>query len=373
MPEYDFVSNSREGGDITNSLENKEYAISKYSNSSKLINLHSWNVLFNDPTYEWALRSNNILNTLGMSLGVRYNRNDNDFTYFFDAAYAQLYPVLTLNASTGKRAGLRINRDPSGIPIDTITVEWQDSKIEAGFLLPFDISRGLYTSKLNFSSNYGVTAVRFKENENVETTNFNMNSIESGATFFNRRKKARQNIFSKNSQYVHINYNHSLDEEASQLLIDSEWTFPGLSDNHNIVFQASYQKEEEENNYPFSDNFVYSRGYNRPAYDFIYKAGSNYHLPIVYPDWGFIGILYFYRIRANAFFDYSRAHLINSETNTESIQLYNSAGTEIIFDTKIFNLYEMSLGFRYSYLLMEDPREANLKHSFEFFIPLLRF
>jgi len=374
MPQYDFISNEGEGGDITAKLNEKVFETTKYSNSSKLINLHSWSLLFNDPNYEWALRSNNVLNTLGMSLGVRYNRNDENFTYFFDVAYAQLYPVVTFNASTGLRAGLRTIKDENGNVIDTYKVEWWDSKIKGGFLIPFDISKGLYTTKLNILSNYAITSIKFKENENLETVDFKLNSIESGISFLNRRKKARQNIFAKNSQFIRLINNASVDENlANQLLFDSEWTFPGISDNHNLVFQASYQKEDAENDYPFSDNYVYSRGYNRPIYDFIYKIGSNYHFPMIYPDWGFWGVLYFYRVRANAFFDYSRSHLVNSETNTESIQLYNSVGGELVLDTKVFNLYDMSFGFRYSYLLNDDPRQADLKHSFEFFIPVLRF
>lgn len=374
MKQFDFVSNVAEGGDITETVGEKVYPSKKYSNSSKLINLHSWSLFFNDPNYEWALRSNNILNTLAMSLGVRYNRNDSDFTYFFDAAYAQLYPVLTFNASMGKRAGLRTLRDGSGQIIDQVKVEWWENKIKGGFLLPFDISKGLYTSKLNFLTNYALTSINFKEIDELETTDFKLKSVETGITFLNRRKKARQNIFAKNSQYVSLIHNGAVDEnKASQFLIDSEWTFPGFWDNHNIVFQGSYQKEDAENDYPFSDNFTYSRGYNRPVYDYIYKIGSNYHLPVVYPDWGLWGMLYIYRLRANIFFDYSRAHLVNSETNTESIQLYSSMGSEVVLDTKVFNLYNMSFGFRYSYLLNEDPVESGLSHSFEFFIPLLRF
>ena len=118
---------------------------------------------------------------------------------------------------------------------------------------------------------------------------------------------------------------------------------------------------------------MYSRGYNRPIYDQIYKVGSNYHLPIFYPDWGFWGIIYLYRLRANAFFDYSRAHYVNDETGTTSIQMYNSIGGEMTLDTKVLNLYDFTFGFRYSYLLNDDPFDENLKHSFEFFIPLVRF
>lgn len=374
MPEYDFISTEAEGGDITENLEEKVYETKKYSNSAKLINLHSWSLLLADPNYEWALRSNNILNTLGMSLGVRYNRNDQNFTYFFDAAYAQLYPVINFSVSHGLRAGLKTVLDDNNDVIGSYKVEWWDSKIKAGLLLPFDISSGLYTRKLNVFSNYALTSIRFRENENVVTTDFNLKSIESGLTFINRRKKARQNIFSKYSQFVRISNDGSIDENlANQFLFDSEWTFPGLSVNHNLVFQAAYQHEDAENDYDFSDNFFYSRGYNVPVYDYIYKVGSNYHFPLAYPDWGLWGIFYLYRIRANVFFDYSRAHLTNDATNTESIQLYNSAGGELIIDSRLLNYFEMTFGFRYSYLLNDDQWENDLKHSFEFFIPLLRF
>jgi hypothetical protein len=374
MPEYDFISVEAEGGDITENLEQKVYETKKYSNSAKLINLHSWSFFLADPNYEWALRSNNILNTLGMNLGVRYNRNDKNFTYFFDAAYAQLYPVITFNVNYGLRAGLKTVFDDNNEIIDSYKIEWWDSKIKTGLLLPFDISSGLFTRRLNVFSNYAFTSIKFRENENVITTDFNLQSIETGLTFLNRRKKARQNIFSKYSQFIRISNEGSIGaNQANQFLFDSEWTFPGLSVNHNIVLQGAFQHEDAQNDYDFADNFIYSRGYNVPIYDYIYKAGVNYHFPLAYPDWGLWGIFYLYRIRANTFFDYSRAHLSNAETNTESIQLYNSVGGELIIDSSLLNYFDMTFGFRYSYLLNDDQVQRDLKHSFEFFIPLLRF
>jgi hypothetical protein len=373
MPEYDFVANEAEGGDITEDLQEKIYETKKYSNSAKLINLHSWSLFFADPNYEWALRSRNILNTLGMNLGVRYNRNDRNFTYFFDASYAQLYPVINFSINYGLRAGLKTVFDEEDNIIESYKVEWWDRKIRAGLLFPFDVSSGLYTRNLNVFANYANTSIRFRENENVVTTDFNLQSIESGLTFLNRRKKARQNIFSKYSQFVRIANDGSIDEnKGNQFLFDSEWTFPGLSANDNLVFQAAYQHEDAENDYDFSDNFIYSRGYNIPVYDYIYKVGSNYHFPLTYPDWGLWGIWYLYRVRANVFFDYSRAHLFNSASNTESVQLYNSTGGEILFDSRFFNYIDMAFGFRYSYLINNDPIETG-KHSWEFFIPIIRF
>ncbi|MCK5701416.1 MAG: hypothetical protein KAI29_09695, partial [Cyclobacteriaceae bacterium] len=275
MTQYDSISTLAEGGDITDSIPNRKYDTKKYSTSSHLINLHSWSLFFADPNYEWALRSNNILNTLAMKLGVRYNRNDNNFNYFFNFSYAQLYPVFSFSANYSKREGVKTTKDSGGNVISRDTVSWREYDIKPGIVVPLDLSSGLYSRKINFGGNYSYTVVDFEENEDVITTDFNLNSYQAGFSFINIRKKAKQNIFSKYSQYFNVSYNNSIDENiAKQLFADSELTFPGLFKNHNIAFQLSYQDEDAENDYRYTDNFLYARGYNRPVYDYIYKIGS---------------------------------------------------------------------------------------------------
>ncbi len=377
MPQYDFVAVKAEGGDITKQIPEKKFNAEKYSKSSKLINLHSWSLYFEDPNYQWSLQSNNILNTLNLDLGVRYNRNDDAFTYFFDAEYAQLYPVLTFSASSGKRNTLALVRDNNDVVVDTTKVSWWESIIRPGVRLPFNLSSGLYSRVLNLSGFYSFTNVNFtqSQNESYENLNdFSYDSYTAGLSWINRRKKARKNIYAKFSQYINISYDRALESgQSEQLFIDSEWTFPGMQVNHNLVFQASFQKEDPESFPRFGDNFFYSRGYNRPMYDMIYKLGANYHFPIFYPDWGFWGIIYLYRLRSNVFFDYSRAHYTASDSNFESVQLYNSLGTELILDARILNLYDFTFGLRYGYLINDDPINSSLQHSLEFFIPVLRF
>ena len=46
---------------------------------------------------------------------------------------------------------------------------------------------------------------------------------------------------------------------------------------------------------------------------------------------------------------------------------------ETDLDTRIMNLYDFSFGFRYSYLINEDAQQADLKNTFEIFIPVMRF
>jgi len=377
MEKYNFISVEEEGGDVTSKIPPRSFETKKYPLSAKLINLHSWSFYFADPNYEWALRSDNILNTLSMNLGVRYNRNDENFTYFFDAAYAQYFPVVTFSTSIGQRKTNVFVEDDEGNIVGTEQLKWWESIIKPGITIPFDISSELYARKINLSGFYSYTKVNYSEASEAldpRIVDADFHSYTASINFLNRRKKARQNILSSYSQYLSVSYDRLIDNKiVDQLFADSEWTFPGLFPNHNVAFQASFQKEDADNLPRYGDNFVYARGYNRPIYDYIYKIGSNYHLPVFYPDWGFWGIIYLYRLRANAFYDYSRTHFIHSDTSAESIQLYNSVGGELILDTKIMNMYDFTFGFRYSYLLNEDQFEEDLKHSFEVFIPLMRF
>ncbi len=377
LPAYDFVTMEDGGIDITGKIPATSYITSKYPIGSKLINIHSWSLYFEDPNYEWAIKSNNILNTLNMSAGVRYNRNDEAFTYFYNAEYAQFYPLLFLSASTGQRNVPAAVTDDQGNVVATVNLSWWESIIRPGVTVPLNISSGLYTRQLNLTGYYSYSSVNFSA-KTIETLpeieNFSYDSFTGAFSFLNRRKKARQNIFAKYSQFIALSYDRLLDgDKVEQLFADSEWTFPGLLANHNLVFQAAVQQEDPEKFPRFGDNFFYARGYNRPVYDLIYKIGSNYHLPLVYPDWGFWGMAYLYRIRANVFFDYSRAHFTPAESSAESIQLYNSAGAELIFDTRLLNLYDFTFGFRYSYLLNKNPFDTSKKHTYEIFIPVVRF
>lgn len=374
MAQYKSIADVEEGGDITDRIPDKKYATKKYSSASKLINLHSWSLFFADPNYEWALHSNNILNTLAMKLGVRYNRNDANFNYFFNLSYAQLYPIFSLGANYTKRQKVSPAYDADGKFVQDVHVAWSESEIKPGIAIPLDLSSGMYARKLGIGARYAFTSVNFEDNVHVELSDFYLHSSQFDLTFLNIRKKAKQNILSSYSQNLSFSYSNSLNEHtAKQLFVESGLVFPGIFKNHNLAFQLAYLDENAQNDYPYADNFTYARGYSRPVYDFIYKIGSNYHMPLIYPDWGFAGMLYFYRLRSNVFFDYSRAHHLIPNTKAESIQMYNSVGGELIVDSKVLNLYDFSLGFRYSYLLNEDPQQEGMQHSFEIFIPVVRF
>jgi hypothetical protein len=136
------------------------------------------------------------------------------------------------------------------------------------------------------------------------------------------------------------------------------------------VLGASYQARDTLSEYFFTNNFAIARGY--PGIDFprMWKGAVNYHFTIAYPDWGLANVVYFQRVRANVFFDYSAVKSLRNSTITP----LRSVGTEVYFDTKWWNQQAISLGFRYSRLLdTESYQNPPNENQWEFIIPINLF
>jgi hypothetical protein len=128
------------------------------------------------------------------------------------------------------------------------------------------------------------------------------------------------------------------------------------------------QQRDSLNQVRFTNSFPFSRGYSGENFYQMYGVGINYNLPLVYPDWGFAELVYFLRIRANAFYDYTAVPFY--ATNGPGVQSqYRSAGIEIYFDTKWWNQLALSFGIRYSHLLDPDY-EGRGPNQWELILPL---
>jgi len=86
----------------------------------------------------------------------------------------------------------------------------------------------------------------------------------------------------------------------------------------------------------------------------------------VVSDWGFANIAYIQRIRANAFYDLTRVYSRDKQFTVDQ----RSTGGEIYFDTKWWNQYSLTFGFRVSYLLDTDFYEPRKAVSYEFVLPV---
>jgi hypothetical protein len=134
------------------------------------------------------------------------------------------------------------------------------------------------------------------------------------------------------------------------------------------VIQGAYQERDRANGANFSNNFPTSRGYTAANVFNQYRLSANYHFPIVYPDAGVANAVYFLRVRGNLFFDYG--YDVNTLNNGYK---FRSTGTEVFFDTQLFNEYPVSVGIRYSHLLDKDIYGTHGSNRIELVLPLTIF
>ena len=136
-----------------------------------------------------------------------------------------------------------------------------------------------------------------------------------------------------------------------------------------MVFTAAVHSRDTLQQYLFSNNFPFARGYNAVDFPVMWRLGANYHLPLAYPDWGFGGIVYFLRIRSNLFFDYTQGKSLRTGT----VYPFKTVGTELFFDTKWWNQQPVTFGIRYSRLLDNEFRGATQPNVWELILPVNLF
>ncbi|MDB5247970.1 MAG: hypothetical protein JWQ40_2364, partial [Segetibacter sp.] len=110
----------------------------------------------------------------------------------------------------------------------------------------------------------------------------------------------------------------------------------------------------------------FSRGYSAVDFPRMWRFGSNYHFPLLYPDWGVGNIVYFKRLRANGFFDYSQVKSLR----TGNKLFFKTTGAELFFDTKWWNQQDVSFGIRYSRLLDYQALGITQPNQWEIILPV---
>jgi hypothetical protein len=323
------------------------YPVKHYSQSFHLLNFHSREPYIDDPDYTFSFVSENILNTLQAEAFVTYNRNEGYTQFGASAIYSQLFPWLNLSSDyTIDRNVLLVNR-PNRVYWD----EWETS---GGFSVPLNLTKGRSFTSLTFGSDLVYNQRYFKGYYKDTFDNRAFVYLNNSVTFTNQIQQARKQIYPRLAQTVVLNYKGSVSNlVAQQFLASGSLYLPGAFITHSLVLQAAFQGRDSNLNVIYSNSFPFSRGYAVASFYRMGKVGANYHFPLLYPDWGFGQIVYFLRIRANMFYDFTR---VQDFTNAKQLASrdFRSFGTEIFFDTKWWNQLPVSIGIRYSHLLDPD-------------------
>ena len=323
------------------------FAVNKYSKSFQLLNFHSRRPYINDPDYTFSFVSQNILNTLQTEAFVTYNRNEGYTQFGISGTYGQWFPYLNVGTDYTIDRNVRLVSKPN-------TVYWDEWESRVGFLFPFNLTKGRSFTSLSLGTDFVYNKRYFKGYYKDTFENRGFGYLNNTIEFTNQIQQAKKQIYPRLAQTLIVNYKGEVTGiEARQFLASGSFYLPGFFITHNVVLQAAFQGRDSLRNIIYSNSFPFSRGYEVTSFYRMWKVGANYHLPLVYPDWGFGNIVYFLRVRANLFFDFTRVKDFN-DTRILIDRDFRSFGTEIYFDTKWWNQLPLSIGIRYSHLLDPD-------------------
>jgi hypothetical protein len=356
----EYLANERERFAVSNDSFNilqtapQRFATKRYPKSSGLINLHSWRPNYEDPEFLFSAYSQNILNTLDATAFYRYNQNERSHGVGANVAYGGLYPVLTGGAEYTFNRRLRTPRQ---------TQVFDQAEANGGFYIPLNFSGGKTYKFLRFGSSIVVNRLMPKGKENPYKTNTST-YLQHSLSFSHQLPRARQHIFPRWSIAVAPSLRHQLSGAGRQWLVNGQMSLPSVR-NHSLVLAGSVQIADT-GLVLFSNRFANARGYADYYLPRMWRLSANYHFPLVYPDWGFAGLLYFMRIRANVFYDHQQAWW----PGRISSRALRSTGTELFFDTKWMNQLDATIGLRYSYLLDEGFGGMGSRHHFSVILPV---
>lgn len=353
------VSLSNEFSDVLlNKIQQRTFPVSKYKKGTKLLNFHSWRPYYEDPIFTFSLYGQNVLNTLQTELYYLYNQNEKTSAVGFSGVYGAWFPYLNF--------GTEFTFDREAITGNKLR-QWNQLDSRIGLNIPLSITSGQTFKNFNIGSYY-VLRNEFNRDffkDSIGNTSFSY--LQHFISWSQQVQTALQHIYPRLGYALSATYRHAITKyEGNQFIANGSLYLPGLMAAHNLLLTGSFQERDTLGQVSFGNRFAYSRGYIGRYFSRMWRLSANYHLPLIYPDWGFGNILYLQRIRGNIFYDFTR---IYSRDKTQTRD-QRSVGGEIFIDTKWWNQYSLTFGFRVSRLLDQDQFDGFKGTIFEFIMPV---
>lgn len=329
---------------------NLKYKSSRYRKISHLFNFHSWvpaytNYLTSETNPGISFMSQNLLSTATTIVGYEYDMADHTGDFRLNFKYEGFYPVLEIDASTGKGAGYQ--EDESG---QEKRYTWNETRLSSGISLPLLINHGKYYSGIQLQMKSSLLSI--KNNTRTDTTGFegNVHSLDYRFYSSNILKQGIRDLYPRWGQVLELNFRHSPWSDISYGRIGSVETllfFPGFLKHHGLRLYCGYQAKRMGDHY-YANLVNLPRGYHTVASDHAYSLAVTYKMPLFYPDLNLGSIAYFKRIKAAVFYD----HFLYSSNNNQS--LLNSTGIELSADMHFLRfLLPFDAGLRTGYRISD--------------------
>jgi hypothetical protein len=352
----DFVKEAI--GDTTKVLVS-DFTTQRYPALKSPFNIHSWRPFYEQPEWSFTLYGENVLNTVQTSIEYVYNENENSHRVGAGMVYGGLYPWLV--------GGVSYTMDRR-FSDSTRTIRWNEGNWNVGLRLPLNFSGGRYYRNVELSTRFNGVSFDYATKNNVSPNDRSVYYIQNQLSASFQSQQAVQHIFPRFAYAMRLQQRVAVGAtEARQILFSQQVYLPGAFRNHSLVAGFTWQSRDTLRQYIYGNGFPMARGYQTFDFPRMWRYSLNYHMPLVYPDFGVGNIVYFLRLRSNVFYD----HMSLKSLRTKKITELRSAGVELYFDTKWWNQQKVSFGVRYSRLLdtkiFTSPPNPN---RFEFIMPL---
>ena len=337
---------AKEAFDLTKAVPKNDYAVRDFNDKLGGIRLHSWsfNGSYLSPGAEFSAA--NALNTTALTVGGRYNINEQRPVLEAGLTYGGWFPVLELGGTYRQRrfSTLDAARD---------TVIFNDSEFDQARLavsasVPLSWVAGDYRTTVQPRLGYGYNLLSNSQTSSSESLPENFGDLEFQVGASVLRRQARRQVQPRFGASVLGLYNTGLGSDiGSRLLVRGSLFLPGLFPTHGLRLDAQVQTEEAGNAYQYPDVFRYARGHGARVSDRVSGWSVNYQLPLLYPDLGLFGITYFQRVRLNAFYDRSYRTVDQFNFNDS----FGSVGGQLFFDNVWLNTQDITVGIQAAYRL----------------------
>jgi hypothetical protein len=353
------VSHEKELGDIlSDKVPQRSFAVKDYKKATGLLNFHSWRPYYEDPIFTYSIYGENILNTLQTELYYLYNQDEKTSAVGINAVYGAVFPYLNL--------GMEYTFDRQALAGNKVR-QWDQLDSRIGLNIPLNMTSGQTFKNFNIGGYY-VLRNEFNKGffkDSIGNTSFSY--LQYFVSWSQQVQQAVQHIYPRSGYALSITHRHAITKyEGFQFIGSASVYAPGILSSHNLILTGSWQERDTLGQIGFSNRFAYSRGYTGRYFSRMWRLSANYHFPLLYPDWGFGNILYLQRIRANAFYDLTRVYSRNKLVTADQ----RSVGGEIFIDTKWWNQYPLTFGFRVSKLLDRDQFDGFQGMVYEFVLPV---
>lgn len=362
------------------------YISRPYAKADHLFNFHSWAPAYIDID-NYAIRpgvsifSQNLLGTAETRLGYDYDVTNKTGRYRADFNYYGWFPELNASLSFGKGATNYYQITDSSNPhqpADTVLMQsrWNELTAELGARLPFNLSKGKYSTGLFPEINYSFNNLS-RTDQQVDSNLYagSYHALSYRLNYYRLLRRSQQNLMPRWGHQVDLVFKHTPfagNDLGTLKGVRSVVYFPGLGKNHGIRIYQGYQEKAFVQSYGFS-NFVRSpRGVHWYQNNRMYSLAADYRMPLVYPDLGIGKLVYVKRIKTSLFYDYAWYSVPVKDRNRVTISnghqfMANSLGMDLTSDLHVLRFFApIEVGVRSVYLPQSRTYAFNLLFTIDF-------